>query len=182
MQVGNNQCNQLRQDFSEGAAVVHPPRQWPSIHLRSPYQTAKCLGPGTAQSSLQQNRFGQHLRHPLQKLDCVSMSGLFIPTYGSPAEGSSTRVLPSKQVVSNNKRRVPSGMPSLVFNGNIEYVQVSDVRVSHARVLGYVVLLFLALGRTYPCFRNSLCCFETRAKFRYQTNSRRLMKHDSTAS
>ncbi|CAM9529753.1 unnamed protein product [Ectocarpus sp. 6 AP-2014] len=63
------------------------------------------------------------------------MSGLFIPTYGSSAEGSSTRVLPSKQVVSNNKRRVPSGMPSLVFNGNIEYVQSFQAADEAARAL-----------------------------------------------
>ncbi|CAM9208966.1 unnamed protein product [Ectocarpus sp. 4 AP-2014] len=63
------------------------------------------------------------------------MSSLFIPTYGSSAEGSSTRVLPSQQVVSNNKRRVPSGMPSLVFNGNIEYVQSFEAADEAARAL-----------------------------------------------
>ncbi|CAN0396973.1 unnamed protein product [Ectocarpus sp. 12 AP-2014] len=63
------------------------------------------------------------------------MSGLFIPTYGSSAEESSTRLLPSKQGVSSNKRRVPSGMPSLVFNGNIEYVQSFEAGDEAARAL-----------------------------------------------
>lgn len=60
------------------------------------------------------------------------MSGLFIPTYGQPAKEQQTprgskksrRELPSKSTYacSSSKRSL---MPSLVFNGNIEYVQVS---------------------------------------------------------
>ncbi|CAN0250201.1 unnamed protein product [Ectocarpus sp. 12 AP-2014] len=99
------------------------------------------------------------------------MSGLFIPTYGSSAEGSSTRVLPSKQGVSCNKRRVPSGMPSLVFNGNIEYVQsfeagdeaASALEAAQPEVLGFDIewqVSFVAGEAPRPTATLQLCAPE----------------------
>lgn len=62
----------------------------------------------------------------------MSVPGLFVPTYGkSEAAGQdsaakqkkASRVLPSKPIAPQPRTKA-SSLPSLVFNGNIEYIQV----------------------------------------------------------
>lgn len=69
----------------------------------------------------------------------MSSLGLFVPTYGkSEADGrdsaakqtKASRVLPSKPTAPQPRTR-PSSLSSLVFNGNIEYIQVHALPSMH---------------------------------------------------
>lgn len=64
----------------------------------------------------------------------MSVPGLFVPTYGkketagqasAAKQKASSRVLPPKPTAPQPKTKQSGpGLPSLVFNGNIEYIQV----------------------------------------------------------
>lgn len=88
----------------------------------------------------------------------MSTPGLFVPTYGQPAKvhalgkpkNNNGRVIPSKSAASRPLLSKRSLMPSLVFNGKIEYVQVSALPGRYC-------------SRGYPCrvSMTVLCVFRS---------------------
>lgn len=91
----------------------------------------------------------------------MSTPGLFVPTYGQPAKVHAlgkpkinNRAIPSKSAASRPIVSKRSLMPSLVFNGKIEYVQVSvlTTRCSRGCFCCVSVIAAYVVGSSFGVF------------------------------